>query len=350
MGMLLKNRRKPMFRRVLIIDDERGMALLITIMTLSLLIAVTIQFSRGTWHKFVVSDNLKREVQLKSIAESGINIALVSLQNDLHDNQSDSLTDRWTLIEQENFASLFAAGELKLKVTDLSGKLQINSMAENENTGAETENSGLSTQLRTILFNLLVSGDFPVENEIEAKEIVDAIVDWIDEDDQESDHGAETSYYQSLDPPYSAKNGPVTNIEELLLVRGVTPELFFGSKDTMGLKDLLTVYGDNGKVNINTAESIIVRGMNPLISESIARQFDEYRRDAGNSDQFNDPGWYRNIGWPGDIELNTELLTTKSRYFQITAKAGFDTLARTIVADVERNEDGTITLLKKKVE
>jgi len=330
--------------------DERGMALLITIMTLSLLTAVTIQYHKATWHKFIVSDNFKRGIQLKSITESGINIAMASLANDLDENDSDSLVDPWSKLDQENFDPLFPAGELHLKAIDLSGKLQINSIVEKKNTDSTEKKSGISDDLRTILENLLVSGNYPIEDETEAKEIVDALVDWIDEDDKESDHGAETSYYQSLDKPYSAKNGPIQNIDELLFVRGITPKLFFGTEDTPGLKDVLTVYGDDGKININTIEPVLLKSMNLLITDTLAEQFDEYRLDEGNSDSFNDSGWYKNIGWPGDIELLADLLTTESSYFQITASGTFDTLSWTMVADVERTDEGTLSLLRKKVE
>lgn len=337
-------------KRSIVGRDERGMALLITIMTLSLLTAVTIQFHKSTWHKFVVSDNFKRGVQLKAITQSGINIALASLANDLEENDSDTLVDPWSKLEQENLDILFPAGGLQLKVIDLSGRLQINNIVEKEKTDSKEENSGISTHLRTILENLLVSGNYPIEDETEATEIVDALVDWIDADDKESDHGAETSYYQSLDKPYSAKNGPVHNIDELLLVRGITPELFFGTEETPGLKNVLTVYGDDGKININTIEPVLLKGMNLLITDDLAEDFDEYRREEGNSDSFNDSGWYKDIGWPGDIELNTELLTTESSYFQVTASGTFDTLSFTMVADIERTDEGTLSLLRKKVD
>jgi type II secretory pathway component PulK len=58
-------------------------------------------------------------------------------------------------------------------------------------------------------------------------EIAAAIVDWIDTDDKTED-GAESDYYESLDPPYAAKNGPLDTVEELLFVRGITPELLYG--------------------------------------------------------------------------------------------------------------------------
>lgn len=330
--------------------DERGMALLITIMTLSLLTAITIQYHKTTWHKFVVSDNFKRVTQLKSISESGINIALASLANDLDENDSDSLIDPWSKLGQENFDILFPAGGLQLKVVDLAGKLQINNIIEQEKTDSKEENSGTSARLRTILVNVLASGVYPVEDETEAEEIVDALVDWIDEDDKESDHGAESSFYQSLENPYSTQNGPVHNIDELLLVRGITPELFYGTDNTPGLRNILTVYGDDGKININTIDTVLLMGMNPLITTDLAEQFDEYRREEGNSDSFNDSGWYKDIGWPGDIELITELLTTESSYFQVTATGTFDTLSWTMAADIKRTDEGTLSLLRKKVE
>jgi len=61
-----------------------------------------------------------------------------------------------------------------------------------------------------------------------SEEIADSILDWIDEDDLPREFGAEVEYYSALDPPYAPKNGPLDSVEELLLVRGVTPWLLFG--------------------------------------------------------------------------------------------------------------------------
>lgn len=60
------------------------------------------------------------------------------------------------------------------------------------------------------------------------EEIADAILDWIDADDQPREYGAEVDYYSGLTPSYAPKNGPLDTVEELLLVRGVTPQLLFG--------------------------------------------------------------------------------------------------------------------------
>ena len=58
--------------------------------------------------------------------------------------------------------------------------------------------------------------------------VVNAILDWIDRDDQTRPEGAESDVYENFEPPYSAKNGPIDDISELLFIRGVTQELYLG--------------------------------------------------------------------------------------------------------------------------
>jgi hypothetical protein len=59
--------------------------------------------------------------------------------------------------------------------------------------------------------------------------IADAILDWIDPDSETRQLGAERDYYSSLPHAYAPRNGPLASIEELLLVRDVTPALLFGA-------------------------------------------------------------------------------------------------------------------------
>ncbi len=55
-----------------------------------------------------------------------------------------------------------------------------------------------------------------------------AILDWRDNDENPQPDGIERGYYGSLTHPYHIRNGPLRTTRELLLVRGVTPELFYG--------------------------------------------------------------------------------------------------------------------------
>ncbi len=339
------------WRKKSLLRDQRGMALLITIMTTSLLVAVTIQYHKSTWQEFLVSHNYKVGSQLKTIGDSGVNIALALLQQDEENNQYDSLLDSWATLDVEKFSGLFPNGSLLLKVTDLSGRLQVNSLVAKKKQGQPGDNQNIADESRAILLRLLLSGSFPVEDEGEARTIVEALTDWIDEDDEESDYGAESSYYQSLEKPYACRNGQIRYIEELLLIKGVTPQLLFGSGEEKGLADFLTVYGTDGKININTAAPLIIKSVNDLISDELVEKLDEYRTDLGNKNSLEQPDWYQKIGgWPGDIVISEDLLTTKSKFFKITAIGEFDTLSRHLVAIAERVSESEINLLGRKLE
>jgi len=107
-------------------------------------------------------------------------------------------------------------------------------------------------------------------------EIFDSIQDWIDRDDQvfEGD-GAENDYYQSLDPPYSIRNGKLSDLSELLLVKGVDDALYFGGgpEQAKGLKDLFTLYS-NGIINVNAAPHAVLAA---LMDETEALDIEENR-------------------------------------------------------------------------
>lgn len=98
----------------------------------------------------------------------------------------------------------------------LSGSSSITSAAGSSNSSSQT---GSSTSIgRDLLMSL------PGMDEYTA----DAILDFIDPDDEPREFGAEREYYTQLPNPYAPVNGPLNSIEQLLLVKGVTPYYLFG--------------------------------------------------------------------------------------------------------------------------
>jgi general secretion pathway protein K len=332
------------------------MALLITIMTMSVLIAVTVMFHKRSWHSFLVANNYKVMTQLKAIGESGIHIGQEILRQEGKKQKFDTLQDDWSTLEEGGFSSLFQGGKLELKIVDLSGRLQLNALVQTIGKGKKKgSNKGKENQekngLQDILFRLLLSGGFGIEEESKARAIVDSLVDWIDKDERESDSGAESSYYQALKEPYACRNGPVQYIEELLLVKGITPQLLFGEDKKKGLADFLTVYGTDGKININTADIALLKSFDVLISDELVKKLDSFRTDKENKDKLGNFDWYLGTGfWPGDIVINSKILTTQSSFFMIKSKGIHDSLYSMVTANVHRVNRKKIELLSKKVE
>lgn len=99
---------------------------------------------------------------------------------------------------------------------------------------------------------------------VEADAIVDSILDWIDPDDFTHINGAEDGYYESLPEPYSAKNAAFDSVEELTLVRGITPEIF------ESIRDDITVYGSKQfKININFASKEVLSSIPGLTGKRV---------------------------------------------------------------------------------
>ncbi len=109
--------------------------------------------------------------------------------------------------------------------------------------------------------------------EITAETIADSILDWLDADDMHHLNGAEKDYYATLSEPYEPRNGPFESIEELTLVKGMTPQRF------ELLRDNLTIYG-SGKININFASKEVLLSV-PSITEEIAAAIIQVRKKYG---------------------------------------------------------------------
>lgn len=128
-----------------------------------------------------------------------------------------------------------SARHIRFGLVDESSKLNLNTIAAlvpaepaatgaggGTNTGSGTNASASSTGTEESLANPLMG--IPGMT----IEISEAIFDWIDEDDDERPNGAENEYYQSLSPPYESKNAKLETLDELLLIRGITPQILFG--------------------------------------------------------------------------------------------------------------------------
>jgi general secretion pathway protein K len=80
-----------------------------------------------------------------------------------------------------------------------------------------------------------------------------------------------------LPNPYDCKDGDFDTVDELLLVRGVTKDLFFG-----GLRQMITVYkgkraSDSRRININAASPQMLLSL-PQMTEDLVQEIIEYRK------------------------------------------------------------------------
>ncbi len=336
-----------------ILNNRRGMALLLVIGLVSILSIITLQFNREMREGYIISGSLGNSTKLSEIARSGITIGEQILLADLEENTFDSLHDTWALLVDEDLSALFDPGSVTVEVQDEGGKYQINAIRiqkkEDASPGTDLEaekkkQTQHAVDIRNILWRLLRAEPFLVEDG-DAREIIDALIDWTDsgDGDGEEEYGAEENYYRSLDPPYSCKNGPIESIEELLMVKGFTPELLYGTEETPPLAPLLTPWGNDGKVNINTADVLLLQALHEDLDKETAEGMIEYREDENNIESLENYKWYKDVpSFPGDVELQKDMAVTVSNFFTVEASATIGTQKKTITATVERGSGSGI--------
>jgi hypothetical protein len=103
----------------------------------------------------------------------------------------------------------------------------------------------------------------------DAAALTDALLDWIDADDEPRLYGAEAGFYQRRDPPYLPANGPIDDLFQLALVEGFDRLFFdgdgFANELFRTFQDCVTTKA-TGSVNFNTAH--------PLVLEVLAEELD----------------------------------------------------------------------------
>lgn len=262
-----------------LIVSEDGIALFLVLWVLTLLSVIVGEFCHAMRMEVNIIRNFKEETQAYYIAEAGLNSAIVGLIRDKLIAQKVKGIDTEEREEEVEWrvnvdipAVPFGQGEFEVKIGNESGKVNINTANE-------------------AFFKVLL-GSFDLKDS-DKDIIIDSILDWRDKDNLHRLNGAEDDYYRSLPTPYDCKDDDFESVEELLMVRGITPEIFYG-----GLKDMVTVYevpgsgNDTGailrrmkglrkppqKISINAIPSQLLRSL-PLMTDELVQEIVEYRKE-----------------------------------------------------------------------
>jgi general secretion pathway protein K len=178
----------------------------------------------------------------------------------------------------------FPGGETVVEVIPESAKLDINAAKADE------------------LYRLLLNLGVPPER---AEIIAPAIVDWRSGGPQGSPFD---SYYLSLNPSFRPRHASFQETEELLLVRGMTPDIYYGSYENVpaqggsrliphdGLRDCVSVFGSTGGFDVNTAAPSLLASLG-LPPEVVAEIVERRRLTPFRSDEIG--GLAQSLGLPG---------------------------------------------------
>ena len=221
-------------------QNERGAILIVVLLALVVLMAVAVELGRTARVEGLSTDVYQQEVKTYYLALAGLNRALYQLvltsrqgrtrnirdddrlgpRDRLSTDEEDQeeCPDLWLLGDGQWKNEAYGEGGYQVRVSDESGKININQADE--------------IILRQTFTNLDFEPDF-------GDALADAILDWRDPDALERLNGVEREYYLAQDIPYPAKDGPFDTLDELLLIRDVTRDLFYNT-----LNNVFTVYAE----------------------------------------------------------------------------------------------------------
>ena len=246
--------------------SQRGVALVIVLWIFIFLFVVAFDFTAAVREEATAAHRFSDDAQGYYLAIAGFEQGLFDF---LHQPSRKELAPNQT--QMDLFDGSWREGKLgtgiyRMRLLDEGGRININRADENT--------------LRRVFTHLGIA-------EPRRAQLIDSIMDWRDPDDLHRVNGAENDYYLSLPRPYTARNGPFDTIEELLWVRGVSPELYFGSGDEgstantgeqkVGLRDIFTVDSPVDRVNLRTAPAEVINALTGIPLEK-CRGFVEERK------------------------------------------------------------------------
>ena len=299
------------------ITSNKGVALLMVLWIMTVLMVIVLSFSFMTRTDARSTLFFKEGTEKGFLAEAGIQRGIMEImRRGLYKNKQAVMEGSEAIkVDGTIYTGQLGNDYYTFDVVDESGKINLNIL---------TDSSGII--LNKLLINMGVSKE-------DADTIVDSILDWKDTDDIHRLHGAESDYYMSLPNPYKSKNARLDAVEELLMVKGITPEILYGSNEKAGLFDLLTVYARTGGINVNAAPKEVLAalpGMTPELVNKVSSL-----RESAEMKTLEDLGSIVGMSLPlmspyvGVSESNT--YTIKATGYKKNEKQGFTIMATVVI-------------------
>lgn len=294
------------------LGSQSGFALILTLVVTALMVAVVVEMIHQVYVDTSLSRGFRDGQQASILAESGATGGAKLLQLGLSGRSYTSLTDQWaTPLKLED-----TAGSVEVAVSEESGKINVNALVQG--------NGEYEPFTRSMLMRLATRLQL-------REDIWGALADWLDSDDLPRSGGAESSYYRSLKPPYSARNGRLMTPTELSLVKDITAEM------AGKLRPYVTVFSDQAAaplptLNINTAPKEVLSVLGESIDTRTVERIMEERRVR----PFTNTGEFSRIPELQALAMGAGkgILAVKGNLFRITAVARVKDSVRTVEAVV----------------
>lgn len=258
----------------------RGFILINVLWVLSFLTVLAVALGMGVRQKIEVLKRIDIKVGLRLSAEAGVKKAMAILSEEI-ENGSFLLTASSKMKIYQNPVPF-----TQIKVRDFIVDIVSVRYSQQENQvveffGIEDEQSKLNINTIDPMTMEVLFRNILQCSHNESKALVNAVIEWRGDHRQELSGPLSEGYYRSLEYPYEIKKKSFERIDELLLVKGFTQEVF------EKLRPFITIYGD-GKININTTSRVVLEalGLDLIVIERILKLRDGVDGLFGTADDY----------------------------------------------------------------
>lgn len=256
-------REKHSLVRVLPVRQEKGSVLILTLWALLFLGMLVVAVSAHVAGVIRVAEGIANRTQAVMATRSGaaaaVNVAVAFT------NSYAALDDEWA----DNPAAFenvqIGGGYYRIVGTPYADNPTMRFGLDDEQGKINLNNLRVGLDLLRTVF-MQIGG---VTDKNQAEELAAALLEWRDESEESKHGGQDGSYYQSLDPPYEPRNGALQSVEELMLIKGMTPEIY------RRVLPYVTALPPDRQININTASEKVL--------ECLARAVDNEKAGAARS-------------------------------------------------------------------
>jgi len=215
-------------------------------------------------------------------------------------------------------------GAIEAQINDLQGEFNLNSLVR--------DNGEVNELARERFERLLVALDIRAVN-------VEALIDWIDENDQRTGAGgAEDGDYRVKDPSYRAADRPFVDVTELRLLQGMTEEAYQKLRPHVA-----ALPARQTPINVNFATVAVIRSLHDRISQGQA----EAVVAAAEEGPFEEVDDFLARQEFAGLDIPQEGLGVTTSYFEIAARVTVGDSVHRLVSLVQRNEDGDVVTLSR---
>ncbi len=233
---------------------EEGVVLLLILVVIVLTIGSVYTFARTTLLDVMSSRQRTARVRAEFLARAGVEIALRTLVDDLFMSDDlltvalESPEDPWRLLSEVPI-EVPGEGTLRVTIQDAGSRISLNGLLDDQGKPYPDSSPFLMAALERII------EDMPGREEdkpYEVEEIAQAILDWMDSDDQTRLGDLETDYYRGVGENAAPVDRPLLALDELSGIPDLDDLLLEGINSYFSPFPLIPTPEQSG-VNPNTA-------------------------------------------------------------------------------------------------